>query len=152
MRLIRNTGNSIFSSNEIRIGRVTVSKKMAGYTAVSEKQTDYAMRASRQMAVKSAKAVRETANTVKKTTETAARGITVAVKVAVSSTKALSALVAVGGGLVIFLLIIVGVIGGVLLSSNGQSAEPLSQEVLNYVPVIQQYAQEYGIPEYVQVI
>lgn len=110
------------------------------------------MRASKQMAVKSAKMAGETAQTVKKTTETAVKGITAAVKAAVSSTKALSALVAAGGGLVIFLIIIVGVIGGVLFSSNSQSAEPLSQEVLEYAPVIQKYAQEYGIPEYVQVI
>ena len=57
-----------------------------------------------------------------------------------------------GGGLATFLIIIVGVIGGVLLSSNSQSAESLSQEVLDHTPVIQRYAQEYGISEYVQVI
>ena len=150
------TGISVLPASETRTGRITVPKKAAGYTEVPKKQADYAMRASRQMAVKSAKAARETIQTtsqmVKKTTETAARGITAAVKAAVSSTKALSALAAAGGGLVIFLIIIVGVIGGVLFSSNSQSAEPLSQEVQNYAPVIQRYAQEYGIPEYVQVI
>lgn len=72
---------------------------------------------------------------MKKTTETAVKGITIAVKAAVSSTKALSALAAAGGGLVIFLIIIVGVVGGVLFSSNSQSAERLSQEVLEYAPV-----------------
>lgn len=147
-----NTGKSILPVKKLQTGSIAVSKKSADYTAVPKKQADYAMRASRQMAVKSAKVARETAQTVKKTTETAAKGITAAVKTAVSSTKVLSALAAAGGGLVIFLIIIVGVIGGVLFSSNSQSAEPLSQEVQDYAPIIQRYAQEYGIPEYVQVI
>ena len=145
-------GTSISPANEIPTGGITGVKKAAGYTAVPKKQMDHAMRASRQMAVKSVKKANETAQTVKKTTKTAARGILAAVKAAVSSTKALSALAAAGGGLVIFLVIIVGVIGGVLFSSNSQSAEPLSQEVQDYAPVIQRYAREYGIPEYVQVI
>ena len=143
---------SSLPANEIRTGSVTVPKKAAGYTAVPKKRTDYAMRASKQMVVKSIKVAGETAQTVKKTTRTAARGIIAAVKAAVSSTKALSALAAAGGGLAIFLVIIVGVIGGVLFSSNSQSTEPLSQEVQEYAPIIQRYAQEYGIPEYVQVI
>lgn len=41
------------------------------------------------------------------------------------------------------------VIGGALFSGSSQSAEPLSQEVLNYTPMLQRYASEYGIPEYV---
>lgn len=110
------------------------------------------MRASKQMVVKSIKVAGETAQTMKKTTRTAARGIIAAVKAAVSSTKAFSALAAAGGGLAIFLVIIVGVIGGVLFSGNSQSTEPLSQEVQDYAPIIQRYAQEHGIPEYVQVI
>lgn len=109
------------------------------------------MRASKQMAVKSARAVGETAQTAKKTTVTAVWGIIAAVKAAVSSTKALTALAIAGGGFVI-LLIIVGVIGGVLLSGSSQSTESLSQEVLAHTSTIQRYAQEYGIPDYVQVI
>jgi len=49
-------------------------------------------------------------------------------------------------------LILVGVIGGVLLFGNNQSTETLSQEVMDYAPMIQKYEQQYGIPEYVQAI
>ena len=133
-------------------GYVTAPKRAVGSTVIQKKQADYAMRASKQMAVKSAKAVGETAQTVKKTTKIAIRGIIAAVKAAVSSTKSFTMLVMAGGGLVIFLIIIVGVIGGVLLSGNSQSTESLSQEVLDHTSLIQRYAQEYGIPEYVQVI
>lgn len=55
-------------------------------------------------------------------------------------------------GIVILFVIMLGVIGGFLFSSSSKRTLPLSQEVLGYTPVIQRYAQEYGIPEYVQVI
>ncbi len=34
------------------------------------------------------------------------------------------------------MILVTGVIGGVLLSGNNQSTEPLSQEVMDYAPVI----------------
>ena len=37
-------------------------------------------------------------------------------------------------------------------SSNSESSESLSEEVLAYTSVIQQYASQYGIPEYVSAI
>ncbi|MCI9442943.1 MAG: CHAP domain-containing protein [Ruminococcus sp.] len=36
--------------------------------------------------------------------------------------------------------------------NSSQGSEPVSQDVLDYTPVIQQYVREYGIPDYVQVI
>lgn len=131
---------------------VTVPKKGIVSAAMPKKQAEYAARASRQLAVRSARTTRETAQTVKKTARIAVKGIAAAIKAAVSSTKALTTLAAAGGGLIVFLILVVGVIGGVLLSGNSQSTEPLSQEVMDYAPVIQKYAQQYGIPEYVQVI
>ena len=128
-----------------------VPKKGIASSAMPKKQAEYAARASRQMAVKSARATRETAQSVKKTARIAVKGIA-AIKAAVSSTKILTILVSAGGGLAVFLILVIGVIGGVLLSGNNQSTEPLSQEVMDYAPVIQKYAQQYGIPEYVQVI
>lgn len=50
------------------------------------------------------------------------------------------------------MILVAGVTGGVLLSGNIQSTGPLSQEVMDYTPVIQRYARQYGIPDYVQVI
>lgn len=129
-----------------------VPKKGIISAVMPKKQAEYAARASRQMAVKSARATRETAQSVKKTARIAAKGIVAAIKAAVSSTKILTILASAGGGLAVFLILIIGVIGGVLLSGNNQSTEPLSQEVMDYAPVIQKYAKQFGIPEYVQVI
>lgn len=68
-----------------------------------------------------------------------------AVQGAVTSVKALGALLASAG-------VIVGIIIGAMFSRSFQSAEPLSQEVLSYTPTIQKYTSQYGIPEYVSVL
>lgn len=82
-----------------------ISAKMPGkgiVSAMPKKQAEYAARASRQMAVKSARAVGEAAQSVKKTARLAVKGIAAVIKAAVSSTKALTALAAAGGGLAVF--------------------------------------------------
>ncbi len=129
-------------TKELRAGQAVVRKKQAGYGA----------KAARQMAVRSARTSLEAARSVEKTAKLTARGILTAVKAAVASTKGLVAIASAGGGLAVLLILVIGVVGGVLLSGSSQSAEPVSQEVMDYVPVIQRYAREYGIPDYVQVI
>lgn len=129
-----------------------IPKKGIASSAMTKKQVEYAAGVSRRMAVRSARAAGKAAQSVEKTSKAAIKGIVEGIKAAVSSTKALAALASVGGGLAVFLILVIGVIGGVLLSGNNQSTEPLTQEVMDYAPVIQRYAQQYGIPEYVQVI
>lgn len=129
-------------TKELRAGQATVRKKQAGYGA----------KAARQMAVRSAQTSLEAARSVEKTAKMTARRILAAVKAAVASTKGLAAIASAGGGLAVLLILVAGVVGGMLLSGSSQSAEPVSQEVMDYAPVIQRYAREYGIPDYVQVI
>ena len=124
----------------------------AGQAAVRKKQAGYGAKAARQMAVQSARTSLEAARSAEKTVKVTVRGIRAAVKAAVASTKSLVAIASAGGGVVVLLILVIGVVGGVLLSGSSQSAEPVSQEVMNYAPVIQRYAREYGIPDYVQVI
>ena len=168
--IFHNADGSVLHTGTIRTGPAARADQQAGHTvrlkkhisakmpgkeivsAMPKKQAEYAARASRQMAVKSARAAGEAAQSVKKTARIAVKGIVAAIKAAVSSTKALTALAAAGGGLAVFLILVTGVIGGVLLSGNNQSTEPLSQEVVDYAPVIQRYARQYGIPDYVQAI
>ena len=52
----------------------------------------------------------------------------------------------------VILILIVGIIGGASFIGSSQSSEPLSAEVLAHTQVIQRYASEFGIPEYVSVI
>ena len=115
-------------------------------------QAGHGGKAARQMAIQSVRTNLEAVRSVKKTTKTAAKGIISAIKAAAVSSKCLAAIASAGGGLAVLLILIAGVIGGVLLSSSNQGSESVSQEVLDYTPVIRRYANEYGIPEYVQVI
>lgn len=127
-----------------------------GQTAVQKQKAFYVKRVARKMAESSAGAAREAARAGVQSGEKAVRisvkGIAEAVKAVVSAAKSLWAVCAGGAGIVILLVVMLGVIGGFLFTSSSESDLPLSQEVLGYTPVIQRYAEEYGIPEYVQVI
>lgn len=113
------------------------------------KHSKQAMRAAKQAAVRSAKATKITAKNTKTTVKTVAKGVVTAVKGTVTAVQSLIAAIAAGGWSVVLIIIIAGVIGGVLFSSSSQSSEPLSQEVQSYTPILQKYATQYGIPEYV---
>lgn len=116
----------------------------------------HAETAAKRMAVNSAKAAQAGAKQGvyygNKAVRTTAKGISASVRTAVSAVKSLQALMTGGIGIAVFFVIMIGVIGGILCNNSSQSSEPLSPEVLNYTPIIQRYAREYGIPEYVQVI
>ena len=134
------------SSKQVRAGMGTAQRWQKLHTETAAKR----------MAVNSAKAAQAGARQGvyygNKAVRMTARGISAAVRAAVSTVKSLQALMAGGIGIAVLLVIMIGVIGGILCNNSSQSSEPLSPEVLNYTPIIQRYAQEYGIPEYVQVI
>ena len=79
--------------------------------------------------------------------------ITAAIQKGVVALEKMGKWIAAGGSafLLVFILI-VGIIAGAAFSSNSESSESLSEEVLAYTSVIQQYASQYGIPEYVSAI
>jgi Membrane-bound metallopeptidase len=79
-----------------------------------------------------------------------------AVKVTVKSTKALVTLLIAGGWVSVIIILIVVIFGCAISmfggGSNSKSYTAVSVEVRDYRPVIQQYAKEHGIPEYVDLI
>ena len=110
-----------------------------------------------QMARKSAQASAESGKAVLQVTgkgsKLSVQGITAAIQKGVVALEKMGKWIAAGGGafLLVFILI-VGIIAGVAFSSSSESSESLSDEVLAYTSVIQQYASQYGIPEYVSAI
>ena len=110
-----------------------------------------------QMARKSAQASAESGKAVLQVTgkgsKLSVQGITAAIQKGVVALEKMGKWIAAGGGafLLVFILI-VGIIAGAAFSSNSESSESLSEEVLAYTSVIQQYASQYGIPEYVSAI
>lgn len=104
-------------------------------------------------AKKSAERSVQTARTSAKRAGKTVKGVTAGVQTAAAAVKSLfMTLGAAGSVVVVLLILIVGIIGGAAFSGNTSSAEPLSEEVLAYSAVIQKYASQYNIPEYVSVI
>ena len=110
-----------------------------------------------QMARKSAQASAESGKVVFQVTgkgsKLSVQRITAAIQKGVVALEKMGKWIAAGGGafLLVFILI-VGIIAGAAFSSSSESSESLSEEVLAYTSVIQQYASQYGIPEYVSAI
>lgn len=110
-----------------------------------------------QMARKSAQASAESGKAVLQVTgkgsKLSVQGITATIQKGVVALEKMGKWIAAGGGafLLVFILI-AGIIAGAAFSSSSESSESLSDEVLAYTSVIQQYASQYGIPEYVSAI
>ena len=110
-----------------------------------------------QMARKSAQASTESGKAVFQVTgkgsKLSVQGITAAIQKGVVALEKMGKWIAAGGGafLLVFILI-AGIIAGAAFSSSSENSESLSDEVLAYTSVIQQYASQYGIPEYVSAI
>ena len=110
-----------------------------------------------QMARKSAQASTESGKAVLQVTgkgsKLSVKGITAVIQKGVVALEKMGKWIAAGGGafLLVFILI-AGIIAGSAFSSSSENSESLSDEVLAYTSVIQQYASQYGIPEYVSAI
>ena len=110
-----------------------------------------------QMARKSAQESAESGKAVLQVTgkgsKLSVQGITAAIQKGVVALEKMGKWIAAGGGafLLVFILI-AGIIAGAAFSSSSENSESLSDEVLAYTSVIQQYASQYGIPEYVSAI
>lgn len=104
---------------------------------------------------RTAVAARQTAAAGVQGVKTAARTTTAAVKAILAATKGLVTAILAGGWIVVLLLLIV-ILFGALFSmvggSNSSTVEPVSAEVQAYEPLIRQYARQYGIEEYVELI
>lgn len=104
---------------------------------------------------RTAAAARHAAIAAAKAAQAAAKAVTAAVKAVIAATKALVSAILAGGWIVVLILVIV-ILFGALFSmvggSNSSTVTPVSAEVEAYEPLIRQYARQYGIEEYVELI
>lgn len=128
-----------------------------GGTAI--KSTQAAAEAAQKTALIAAKtahrsrvAARAITAAAKKTAEYTAR----AAKAIAQAMQELISVAAAGGGTVLILVIVLIVMcfAGMMLASDENDTEilPVSEEVKAYEPIIQKYAKEHGIPDYVLLI
>ena len=120
------------------------------------KATKEAAKASAKAAQKAAQEAKATAKATAEATKTAVRATIAAVKVIIAGTKALISALIAGGWVSVVIILIVVLLGcAVSLFGGGGGSNaytPVSAEVEAYEPLIQKYAKQYGIPEYVELI
>ena len=127
--------------------------KTSQQTAKAAQKTAQATVKASQKAAQAAKATaKATANAVK----AAAKATIATVKAIIAGTKALVAAIAAGGWIAVVIIMIVVLLGSAVAMFGGGSENntytQVSAEVEAYDPLIRQYAKQYGIPEYVELI
>lgn len=153
-------GQTIKSTGKGTVKTAGRSVKTAGQAArTTVKTTEQAAKnayrtakASRKTAEKAAKVAQKTAE---KAVKVAAKATVSAAKVVVAGIKALITAIVAGGWIAILILIIVLLFGAILSMTGGDNSStisPVSVEVQAYEPVIQKYAKQNGIGEYVELI
>ena len=127
--------------------------KTSQQTAKAAQKTAQATVKASQKAAQVAKATaKATANAVK----AAAKATIATVKAIIAGTKALVAAIAAGGWIAVVIIMIVVLLGSAVAMFGGGSESntytQVSAEVEAYDPLIRQYAKQYCIPEYVELI
>ncbi|RHQ27227.1 CHAP domain-containing protein [Clostridiaceae bacterium AF29-16BH] len=132
------------------------SKAAIKTTETSVKTAQAAAKASAKTAQKAAQAAKATAKATAEATKATVKATIAAVKAVIAGTKALVSALIAGGWIAVVIILIVVLLGcAVSLFGGGSestSYTPVSAEVEAYTPLIQKYAKQYGIPEYVELI
>ena len=120
-------------------------------------QTRNAYRTAKASAKKTEQAMRKAKQTIKNTekaTKETAKAIVNVVKATFTATKSLISMIIAGGWVAVFILLIIVLFGAWFAIAGGDESEQMevfSAEVLAYEPLIQQYADQHGMSEYVLV-
>lgn len=145
----KTTQRSVKTAEHIAKASIKTSQQTA---KAAQKTAQAKVKASQKAAQAAKKAAKATADTVKAT----AKATVAAVKAIIAGTKALVAAIAAGGWIAVLIIMIVVLFGAAVAmfggGSDSNSYTPVSAEVEAYEPIIQKYAKEYGIPEYVELI
>ena len=132
------------------------SKAAIKTTETSVKTAQAAAKVAVKTAQKAAQVAKATAKATAEATKATVRATIAAVKAIIVGTKALISALIAGGWIAVVIILIVVLLGcAVSLFGGGSGSNaytPVSAEVEAYEPLIQKYAKQYGIPEYVELI
>lgn len=111
----------------------------------------------KQSAIKSAKVSKKsyyTMKTIGRNSFSATRKTISAVKRAIEATRTAIAFLCSVGWIAILIILLIALIGGIFMTGNSSSGSgnQLSQEVIEYTPIIQKYADKYEIPHFVNAL
>ena len=155
-RTVKSTAKGTVKATERTVKTAQATSKTAIKTTEQTAKTAQAAAASAKTAQKAAQAAKATAKGAAEATKKAAKATISTVRAAIAGTKALITALIAGGWIAIVIILIVVLLGcAVSLFGGGSestSYTPVSAEVEAYTPLIQKYAKQYGIPEYVELI
>ena len=156
-KAVKTTAKGTVKTTEKGIKTAQATSKAAiKTTETSVKTAQAAAKASAKTAQKAAQAAKATAKATAEATKATVRATIAAVKAIIAGTKALISVLIAGGWLAVVIILIVVLLGcAVSLFGGGSGSNaytPVSVEVEAYEPLIQKYAKQYGIPEYVELI
>lgn len=124
-------------------------------TSEAEKSAQMSAKASMKATEMSIRIARQAMRAAKQNARISTNAVIAAVKAIIEAGKAVISTLTVGGGIAVFILILVILFGSVLCmvgDGNSNAVSPVSAEVEAYTPLIRQYANQYGIGEYVELI
>lgn len=146
--LIKTSGKSVKTSEQTAKTSIKTSEQAAN---ASMRVMHYSMK----NAEKAIQTARQTVKNIETAVKTTAKAVTHAAKALITATKELIGALTAGGWIAILILIIVILFGGFLCMTGGDNSSTVSSvsaEVEVYEPLIRQYANQYGIGEYVELI
>lgn len=156
-RAVKTTAKGSVKAAEKGIKTAQATSKAAiKTTEATAKTTQAAAKTAAKTAQKAAQAARTTAKAAAHATKTAVKATISAVRAIIAGTKALIFAILAGGWIAVLIILII-VLFGCAVSLFGGGTEnsgytPVSAEVEAYEPLIQKYAKEHGIPEYVELL
>ena len=156
-KAVKTTAKGTVKTTEKGIKTAQATSKAAIKTTETSVKTAHAVaKASAKTAQKAAQAAKATAKATAEATKATVRATITAVKAIIVGTKALISALIAGGWIAVVIILIVVLLGcavSLLGGGSGSNAyTPVSAEVEAYEPLIQKYAKQYGIPEYVELI
>ena len=155
-KAVKVTAKGTVKTTEKGIKTAQATSKAAIKTTETSVKTAQAAKASAKTAQKASQAAKATAKATAEATKATVRATIAAVKAIIAGTKALISAILAGGWIAVVIILIVVLLGcAVSLFGGGSGSNaytPVSAEVEAYEPLIQKYAKQYGIPDYVELI
>ena len=155
-KAVKSTAKGTVKTTEKGIKTAQATSKAAIKTTETSVKTAQPAKASAKTAQKAAQAAKATAKATAEATKATVRATIAAVKAIIAGTKALISALIAGGWIAVVIILIVVLLGCAVSLFGGVSGSnaytPVSAEVEAYEPLIQKYAKQYGIPEYVELI
>ena len=145
---IKNSGRTIKTAEQTTKNGIRTSEQTASASV-------RAMRYSVQSAEKAVELTQQTTQTARIAVQTTSQVVTNMAKAVVEATRKLLETLLGGGWIAALIVIVIVLFGGFLCMTGGDesgSVSSVSEEVQAYEPIIQQYANQYGIGSYVELI